>query len=349
MNFGLFRGEDIFAISLENALCFKNKATVSQQQMGNLPMCRQTSSRPFINTGMDFAGPVLIASKKGRGAKHLKHYTAIYVCMSTKAIHLELVTDLSFDAFIASFKRFVSRRGLPANLYSDNGSNFIGGSRNFKETHHYLLNQCNNFASQEYQTENNIIWHFIPASAQNFGGLWEAAVKSMKSFLLKYTYNSYLTYDEMYTLLTNIEAILNSRPLCAASEDDSSYEALTPGHFLIGAPIVSLPEKTLNEEKRCYNRWQQIQIRSQSFWKRFYSEYFNQLQNRNKWIHKKPNLEVNDIVLIKEDNTPSCKWPLGKIVELHPGKDELIRVVAVKTKNSIIKRPVSKIAKLPFN
>lgn len=330
-------------------VCFKNNAKTSKQLMGDLPVSRLRAARPFTSCGIDYAGPIQIASKRGRGARFTKGYIAIFVCMATKAVHIDAVTDLSTDAFIATLKRFVSRRGAPAHIYSDNGSNFIGAHRKLNEVYKLISQNNHNSIVAEFLANSEIQWHFIPPMSPHFGGLWEAAVKSVKSHLVKYSSHTHLTFEEMVTLLTQIEAILNSRPLYATADDDANINVLSPAHFLIGSSNFYVPEEEISGSIPTgrLSRWQFIQQRVQAFWKKFSFEYLHNLQQRMKWRKLQQNLKVGDIVLVKEDNLPSYKWLLGKIVELHPNDQGLVRVVTLKTSKSILKRPIVKLCKLP--
>lgn len=197
--------------------CFRSRPHTSEQIMGNLPVNRVTPSKPFTNTGVDFCGPIYLREGKRRGAKRIKSYVAVYICMAVKAVHLEVVSDMTTDAFLNSFKRFISRRGRPVNMYSDNGSNFVGAKRE--------LEKCSELFSLEQQKRNitehavseGIKWHFISARAPHFGGLWESAVKSFKNHFYKTVAQAAMTFEEACTLVVQIEAILNSRPLIALS------------------------------------------------------------------------------------------------------------------------------------
>lgn len=182
--------------------------------MGDLPSQRITQSRPFSHTGCDYAGPFCIKLSKGRKPKTAKAYICLFVCMATKAIHLELVSDLTSDAFLAAFRRFVSRRGFCSNVYSDNGTNFQGARRCLNEMHKLVISEAYNEVIAASLAKDNVTWHFIPPSSPHFGGLWEAGVKSVKFHLRRVIGATILTFEEMYTVLTQIEAVLNSRPLC---------------------------------------------------------------------------------------------------------------------------------------
>jgi hypothetical protein len=182
---------------------------------------------------------------KGRGGKLVKAYICLFICLSTKAIHIELVSDLTSDAFVATFRRLMSRRGRVANLHSDNGTNFVGADNEMKK----LLKQTLSTTTLDALANEGVQWHFIPARGPHFGGLWEAGIKSVKNHLKRILGSHNLTYEEMTTVLTQIEGCLNSRPLIPMSEDPDDLAVLTPGHFLIGEPLNSLPEPDLTDVK----------------------------------------------------------------------------------------------------
>ena len=198
-----------------------------------------------------------------------------------------------------------------------------------------------------FLSQNQINWHFNPPSAPHFGGIWEAAVKSIKFHLKRTLGNALLTYEEMNTLLVQIEAILNSRPLCATSDND--LEPLTPNHFLIGHPYNIIPEPSLEHLKLNHlSRWQYVQRLRHDFWKKWHHSYLTTLQKRTKWTTNKSSFKVNDIVLLHEDNLPPSQWKLGRITQTHPGKDNIVRIVTITTQNGTYKRPVIKLSVLPI-
>ncbi|XP_071564062.1 uncharacterized protein [Temnothorax nylanderi] len=323
--------------------------TPVEQFMGNLPLSRTEPARPFLRCGVDYGGPILIKEGPGRGKRTIKSYIALFVCFVTKALHIELVYDCTAETFLHALKRFISRRGKPSDIYSDNGTNFVGANKELKELRNLLrLQQFENKVVSELSVDR-IDWHFIPPSAPHFGGIWEAGIKSTKYHLKRIVGNALLTYEEMYTVLTQIESCLNSRPITAISSDPNDPCALTPGHFLIGSPLQALPEPNLTEiNEHRLSRWQRVQTMVQHFWKRWSTEYLTQLHQRTKWRTIKSSSSLTGrIVVLREDNTPPLCWKLARIIDVHPGKDQLVRVLTLKTKNGIIKRPISKISLLP--
>lgn len=192
--------------------CVRFKRIQQKQLMGSLPHPRVNEFRPFLNSGVDFAGPLNLRAWKGRCTKLTKAYKAVSVCLSTKALHLEVVSELSSNAFLSSFKRFVGRRGHCQNMYSDFGTNFVGAARILEEETAKPQRQWKSELLPHFE-KFSTKWHFIPPASPHFGGLWEAGVKSTKTHLTKIIGNSSLTFEELSTLLVQIEAILNSRPL----------------------------------------------------------------------------------------------------------------------------------------
>lgn len=191
-------------------------------------------------------------------------------------------------------------------------------------------------------------WHFNSPASPHMGGLWEAGVKSTKYHLKRIIGNASLSYDEFETILLQVEACLNSRPL-AVIKDSPNMTVLTPAHFLIQAPLNALPERNFQVDKLSYtNRWNYLQRLTQQFWSIWSQDYLNTLRNRKKWRQVSQNIKIGDIVLLKEDNVPPTTWPMGMVVQVHPGKDGLVRVVTIKTNKTCLQRPVVKLAPLPF-
>ncbi|XP_055845530.1 uncharacterized protein LOC129911690 [Episyrphus balteatus] len=324
--------------------CSRYTAVVQQQLMGDLPWPRVQICRPFLRSAVDFAGPVQLRFSKGRGSRAVKGYISIFVCMSTGAMHLELASDLSSATFIAVFKRFVSRRGHCKELFSDNGTNFVGAEKELKM---FLSLAMKDEHLAKHLSDDGTVWHFNPPSAPHMGGYWETAVKRVKFHLRRTLGDTLLTYEEFTTLLTEIEACVNSRPLCATTSDVDDLSALTPGHFLIGEPLKTIPEPNVNEFKgNLMSRWQIISSLRQHFWKRWSLEYLVQLQQRAKWNRPSIKFNVGDLVLLRDEKLPPTKWKLGRIIRLHPGHDDLVRVVTIKTADGVLMRPVVKVSPL---
>ncbi|XP_037957530.1 uncharacterized protein LOC119687323 [Teleopsis dalmanni] len=329
--------------------CFRYKPRLSTQIMGNLPADRVTANRPFTFTGIDFAGPIPTYLKI-RGKVPYKSYIAVFICFPSKAVHLEAVSGLSSDAFIAALKRFISRRGIPTKIYCDNATNFVGAEKKLKEFQHdfYDANYISNI--NNFCISNAIQFCFIPPRAPHFGGLWEAAVKIAKSHLFRTLHGTKMTFEELTTALAEIEAVMNSRPLSAASTDPNDLEVLTPGHFLIGCPLRSLPERAqLENDISNIQRWHRITAAKGAFWKRRQHKYIKELQQRYRWKKPNDNVQIGDLVLIAEDNLPPMHWLTGRVVKVNSGSDGHVRVADVQTQHAVFRRPITKLAVLPIN
>lgn len=323
-------------------VCCRYRSKPVQQLMGDLPKARVEISRAFTNCGCDFTGAIEVKISKGRGQKTTKSYVALFVCLATKALHLELVGDLTSESFIAALRRFISRRGCPAHIYCDNATNFVGARRKIDEVQKFIKQISDDSKIVHFFNTKVIEWHFIPPASPHFGGIWEAGVKSVKFHIKRSIGDTRLTFEELSTLLCQIEAILNSRPLVSPDNDIESLYALTPSHFLIGEELSFLPDKPSSDELPPRTRWQMVQSIRNSFWKRWSGEYLHSLQQRTKWKKPELNLKIGDLVILKE-NLPPATWPLGRVMELHPGKDGLVRVATIKTSKGLFKRTVSKL------
>lgn len=326
--------------------CIRFKAKPLQQQMGPLPAVRLAESRPFLHTGLDYAGPVLIRTTKGRGNKAYKGYLSLFVCLVTRAIHIEVVSDYSSSTFIAAFKRFAARRGQPSSLYSDNGTTFKGADAQLQAMFQEASQLHRDVA--EALANDRTSWTFIPPHAPHFGGLWEAGVKSIKHHLRRIVGDALLTFEEFTTLTAQIEAVLNSRPIHPLSSDPSDLSALTPGHFLIGCAPTAIPESVpLDLNTHRLSRWQLLTKINSHFWSRWSREYLHHLQQRSKWTTPVQNVQIGDLVILKDEIRPPTKWALARVIRLHPGQDDLVRVVDVRTATTELRRPIAKLCLLP--
>ncbi|XP_075162832.1 uncharacterized protein LOC142235461 [Haematobia irritans] len=301
--------------------CVLARRSKQVQIMAALPPERTTFSRPFANTGVDFAGPFDLKNFAGRGCRITKGYICLYVCFATKAIHLEAVSDLSTPDFLAALTRFVSRRGCPNRIYSDNGRNVVGAAKEIKANLRKSLAELKSEATLRYGHQS-LEWHFIPADAPHMGGLWEAGVKN------------------------SIESCLNSRPLTPMSESHDDFAVLTPGHFLIGASLLSPAEpEELPIKTSLLNRWRRLKQVQQEFCRRWKSDYLKELHKRNKWQRPSVDLKLGDMVVLRQE--PG--WRLGRVIKLYSGSDGHVRVVDLRTATGVITRPIHKLVLLPLS
>ncbi|XP_050520061.1 uncharacterized protein LOC126893685 [Daktulosphaira vitifoliae] len=291
--------------------------------MGDLPSSRFEQGRAFLISGCDFAGPLMIKESLRKRACILKCYACIFICFSTKAVHIELVSDLSTKSFLNALDRFFNRRGIAKILYSDNATNFVGANKYLKEVYDLFQSEEHKNQLIKHVAQKGVEWRFIPARSPHFGGLWESAVKSMKTLIFKVLGEAFLTYEELNTILIRAEACLNSRPLTTLSPDPSDPLFLTPAHFLIGESLMSVPEADeTGVQTNRLDRWRRVRHFSQMLWKRWRHEYLAQLQERVKWSTTKgPNINVGTIVLLRDENVASLNWNLGRVlvIELEVG------------------------------
>ncbi|XP_063245165.1 uncharacterized protein LOC134546326 [Bacillus rossius redtenbacheri] len=237
--------------------CFKAQPPTFTPLMGSLPAMRVQQVKPFSKAGVDYAGPFFIKLARVRKVTLLKAYLCIFVCFTTKAVHVELASDLSTEVFLAAYKRFIARRGRSSDLYSDCGTNFFGAHNQLTELQRMLSSSSHQQTIVDCLAPFGVRWHFNPPAAPHFGGLWEAAVKAFKSHLNRVIGEQILSFEELYTVVVQVEAILNSRPLCPLSSDPNDLRALTPGHFLTMEPLVSHPEPELEQGRySAYHLWE---------------------------------------------------------------------------------------------
>ena len=266
--------------------CRRVNPRPAPQLMGDLPLGRTQTQQPaFSHTGMDFAGPFDIRQGHTRRPVRIESYICIFVCLATKAIHLEVTSSLSTEAFTACLKRFISRRNCPLTLHCDNGSNFVGARRELQQLYTFLSNRDNNSHIQQFLLKQQVQWEHIPAASPHFGGLWESAVKSLKKHLRRLMGTLLFTFEELTTITCQIEACLNSRPLTPIdSHNQDGLMPLTAGHFLfLDAPRAYPADPTLPAEpQQLLRRWEQCQAVVSHFWDRWSQEYLKTLQARTK-------------------------------------------------------------------
>ncbi|XP_048001442.1 uncharacterized protein LOC125238211 [Leguminivora glycinivorella] len=317
--------------------CRIRRAKQFQPVTGDLPEARLGHhKRPFSFTGLDYFGPVQVSV----GRRREKRYVALYTCLVVRAVHLEVVDSLSTDSAIMSLRRFIARRGTPSELWSDNGTAFVGASRELRRLY--------DDATPQFAATQKINWRFIPPSAPFMGGSWERLVKSVKA-ALKVTLTERAPTDEVLrTLLAEAEALVNSRPLTHVSVDPQSEESLTPMHFLLGSSS-GRPIPTTSTETDLLSRssWRKAVRLSEYFWRRWLKEYLPTLTPR-RGRGEVPQMAVGDLVLIADGNTPRGSWPRGRVTAVFPGPDGVIRVADVHTAGGTLRRPLRKLVKLPL-
>ncbi len=335
-------------VSRRCVVCQRVLAQPVSQVMGLLPAVRTTPAPPFENTGVDFAGPMTLRTGYTRKPVYLKAYVAVFVCMATKAVHLELCETLSTQDFLATLKRFIARHGCPAHVFSDNGTNFVGAAEEIRAIQKMTKSEKHNNNLMNFCSTTNITWHHTPPRAPHIGGLWEAAVKAMKTGLRKIIAPHPLTWSELTTVLAEVEACLNSRPIVPLHASDLEEDnVLTPGHFLVGQPLRAMPSKRPSSGKTSLlRRWNLTEKLNADLWRSWSSSYLSSCATRAKWLRPGNAFHTGDIVLVKDESLKSRNWPLALISQLHPGDDGVPRVATLRCRGRTYTRPTNRLVPL---
>ncbi|XP_041978615.1 uncharacterized protein LOC121732727 [Aricia agestis] len=288
--------------------------------------------RPFTNTGVDYFGPVSVTV----GKQHHKRYVALFTCLTTRAVHLELAASLSTDSAILALRRLIARRGCPTVIFSDNGTNFHGADAELRRAAIEAM-------SQEADVRA-IKWRFIPPGAPFMGGAWERLVKSVKIALSAVLHERHPSEEVLSTLLAEAEYTVNSRPLTHVSVQPEDDEALTPNHFLLGGSArVPTPGKFDDADLITRSNWRASQRLADMFWARWVREYLPELQHRREPRGSGRTIKEGDVVLIVDSNLPRNTWPRGIVIATYPGQDGAVRVVDVRTKGGVLRRPTKRL------
>lgn len=324
--------------------CKRLNAKPLGQRMANLPFDRISPNEPpFTFTGVDIFGTFLVK----RGRCEVKRFGCLFTCLTIRAIHIEVIHSMETDSFLQALQRFISRRGQIKMLRSDNGTNFVGACNELRQA----LKGLDQVKINSYLNRRNIEWRFNPPTASHMGGVWERQIRSVRKILSVLLKEQALDDESLCTLMCLAEAIVNGRPITTISDDHLDPEALTPNHLLLLRSNASL---TVGEpdDKDIYSRkrWRQVQYLADVFWRRWSREYLPTLQLRQKWHEPVKNLEVGDIVVLVDDKLPRNVWQLGRVIEVYPGTDGLVRSVKVTTKTTggtcALIRPVHKLCLL---
>jgi len=319
------------------SICRRRKASPSPPVMADLPEPRLGyHSPPFTHTGVDYFGPLLVR----HGRKTEKRYGALFTCLTTRAVHIEIAHSLETDAYLMAMRRMMARRGRPTHIWSDNGTNFVGAEKELRDG----LKRLNTEQICDQLSSDGVQWHFNPPSSPHFGGAWERLVQSAKRALKVVAGKQRVNDETLLTFMAEVESLMNGRPLTHVSVDPRDEEALTPNHFLLGRASPNLPQDVL-DDRDLYSRkhWKHAQVMTDHFWKRWLREYLPSLTERRKWTRDVPNLCEGDIVLIADENQPRGRWPVGRVIRPILGDDGVVRSAEVKTSSGTYTRPVVKL------
>ena len=290
-----------------------------QPMMADLPAFRVTEAHPFEHVGLDCFGPFFIA----QGRSRVKRWGLIFVCMLTRAIHLEPLDDMSTDKVLQAIQDFNHRRGPAKHLYSDQGSNFIGASNEIRRVYAKLAPKL---------AAEGVHWHFNPVESPHFGGSWERMIQSVKIALQGFhELMKRPTDSEFRSTLIDVENQINSRPLTTLPISATSPSLpLTPNDFLKGRPSQPfLPDDDENDPtaKLCYKR---VMAWANDLTKRWKREYLKTITKRGKWLSEDEPLAIDDIVMHVDASKPKLQWRKARVINVFAGRDGRIRVAEIK-------------------
>uniref|UniRef100_A0ABD2W2Q2 Integrase catalytic domain-containing protein n=1 Tax=Trichogramma kaykai TaxID=54128 RepID=A0ABD2W2Q2_9HYME len=321
------------------SICKILRAKPVQSRMAVLPRARLAFRlKPFTHCGLDYIG--LYGVKVGRRID--KRWGALFTCMTTRAIHLELTHTLNADSAIMALRRFAARRGTPSIVYCYNGTNFKAMSKELS----VVLLSLDFSVIMDHASRCKILWKFNPPAAPHMGGARERLVRSVKTALSYVLKEKHPSDEVLGTLLAEVEHCVNSRPLTHISSDTKYCIALTPNHFLLSSSSgqLSLPrfdKVSLNLR----NQWKLSQFYADWFWKRWLHEYLSSLHPRKRCYKVTVPLKVDDCVLIYDENVKRNAWRKGVIIKLMPGSDGQVRVAVLRAQLGELTRPTNKLVK----
>ena len=298
-------------------VCRRYRRPLEDQKLSNLPEDRLAEVPPFTYVAVDYFGPFFIRVKRSDVAR----YGVLFTCMMSRAIHLEVADSLETDSFINALRRFIAIRGPIRQLRSDRGTNFVGAQNEF------YSNIDHDKVNEYLQNENCDYFEFkmnVPG-ASHMGGVWERQIRTVRNVLRPLLNNvgSQVDDDSLRTLFYEVMAIVNSRPIAIENLDDSQQEILTPNQILTMKTKIILPPPGNFQQPDLYSRkrWRRVQHILNIFWQRWKTEYLNNMQSRQKWLDVKRNICIGDIVILKDEDSARCKWPLAIVGEVFKSKD----------------------------
>ena len=303
---------------------------------------------PFTYTGVDFTGALYVKD----GSQEVKVYLCLFTCATTRAIHLEIVQDLTADTFLLAFRKFAGRRSLPRMMISDNGSTYLSAAEELKS-----LMELPEI--KEELSRRGVTWKFIPKRAPWYGGFWERLVGLTKTTIKKVLGRRHVSLRTLETIVVEIEAVLNNRPLTFVSSEASDPEPLTPSYLLYGRRITCLPYQMMETDEvldPSYGEASQICRQAkvqaaiiQDFQRRWRHEYLTSLREFHRASGKnRQTVQKGDVVIIHDD-APRVTWRLAVIEDLIVGGDGLVRAATIRTGNRITNRPITKLYPLELN
>ena len=313
-------------------LCQKQNAVVGRQQMAPLPPVRVESGwHPFTHVGLDYFGPIEV--KRGRSTE--KRYGCIITCLQSRAVHVDVAQSLTTDSFMMLLIRFIGRRGVPTDIYSDNGSNFKGADAELKR----WIDHLDTDSLNERLLRRGIQWHFNPPYASHRGGVWERLIRSVRRTLNAICHEQTPNDETLQTFLIESERILNNRPIVPYISEDLNFISLTPNDLILlrGNHGLAFHDTLLDRYKA---RWKSANHLANVFWKRWTREYLPILQQRQKWLFPHRNFQPGDVVLVVTGGLKRNHWPMGVVEKVCTDTDGLVRSVEVRVSGGLVNRDV---------
>ena len=310
--------------------CKKLRGHFESQKMSELPSDRLEKAPPFTYVGLDTFGPWSVTTRKTRGgAANSKRWAILFTCLCVRAIHIEVVEDMSSSAFINALRRFIAVRGKVKQFRSDRGTNFVGATDDLK------INAINveDETVKQFFLDTGSTWLFNTPHSSHMGGVWERMIGTVRRILESMLVEvKNLTHEVLVTLMAEISAIVNSRPLVPVSYDSEAPEVLTPTMLLTQKTDADVQSLTQLDVKDLYrSQWKRVQHLADIFWTRWQREYLHTLQSRRKWANEHKSLQVGDIVLMKDHVMGRLYWPIGRVEKVFPSEDGRIRKIEVRT------------------
>lgn len=331
--------------------CRKLRGKTEHQQMADLPAERLQAAPPFTYVGVDIFGPWEVVSRRTRGGHaNSKRWAALFCCMCTRAVHIEVVESMSASSFINALRRFFAIRGPAKQIHSDRGTNFIGACHELNMD----ASSCSSVSVEKYLQKQQCKWVFNPPHSSHMGGVWERMIGIARRILdcmLLQNGPSRLTHEVLTTFMAEVTAVINSRPLIPVSSDPEAPLILTPAVLLTQKTgIPPSPPGDFRKVELLKEEWKRVQGLAETFWNRWRREYLNTLQCRRKWQDNRPNLKEGDIVLMKDNQAKRNEWPMAIIVKASPSQDGRVRKVDVRVfkdgVQKVFSRPVTEVVLL---
>lgn len=332
-------------------VCRKLRGNFEYQKMADLPTDRIEPGPPFTSVGVDTFGPWMVISRKTKGGMaHNKRWALLFTCLTTRAVHIEVVEDMTSSSVINAIRRLVAIRGEVREFRSDRGTNFVGAADEMKTN---VVN-IEDEPFKDHLDRHGITWIFNAPHSSHMGGVWERMIGMARRILdsMFLRQQREITHEVLVTLMAEVSAIINSRPITAISYDSNAPMILSPS-LLLNQRTTGCP--TLCEGldiKDIYKaQWRHVQVLANTFWKQWKEQFLQSLQSRRKWTEERPNIKIGDVILLKDSSLPRFQWPVGTVESVYPShNDNHVRKVQVRIvrdgKPVILTRPITELVLL---